>query len=70
MTNEVIAGTRPIGSCRPDGTHQWATRHSDDNLHIFTTYNGWLIDTETKTDSSDMAAHIEMLIVERLNHVV
>jgi hypothetical protein len=52
----VIAGTRPVGSCKPDGSHIWATVAPEDGQYRFTKYNGWLISEETITTSVTMAA--------------
>ena len=54
-TRTVIAGTRPAGSCKPDGTHLWATLTKDDNLFVITKYDGWLIADESRTTSRVLA---------------
>jgi hypothetical protein len=54
-TETKTYGTRPVGSCKPDGRTQWATRTRIDRGWKFTTYNGWLIDSETTTSSPFVA---------------
>jgi hypothetical protein len=48
-TNTVTYGTRPVGSCAPDGRTLWATRSRIDGGWKFTSYDGWLITGETTT---------------------
>jgi len=54
-TITVVAGTRPTGSTPSDGTVLWATRSFTDGRWTFTTYNGWLITSETHTDWQEIA---------------
>ena len=63
---QIIAGTRPVGSCPPDGRVRWATRSFDDGTWTFTSYNGWLIDDETTTTDIGLAGVIEVAIAERV----
>ncbi len=51
----IIAGTRPVGNCTPDGTHRWATRRFEDGVWYFTSYDGWLISSETSTSDPELA---------------
>jgi hypothetical protein len=63
-TAEVIAGTRPVGSCKPDGSHQWVTRSFFDGQYSIVVYDGWLIDSETKTTDSSIAEIISNYLRE------
>ena len=67
METTVIAGTRPTGSCAPDGRVRWATRSFDDGIWTFTSYDGWLIDDETTTTDIGLAGIIEQAISERVS---
>jgi len=58
QTMQIIAGHRPVGPCRPDGSYRWATRYHEDGRYTFTTYNGWLIASETTTDDRALAEYI------------
>lgn len=55
----LIAGQRPTGSCPPDGTHRWVSYYYDDGTHIYTAFNGWLVEDETRTTNATVASRIE-----------
>lgn len=61
-TFTIIAGERPVGSCPPTVENRWAERHFDDGLYTFTVYVGWLIEDETRTSDTALAALIEEAI--------
>jgi len=60
-TETKTYGTRPVGSCKPDGRTLWATRTRIDGGWKFTTYNGWLIDSETTTTNEAVADMLDQL---------
>ena len=55
----VIVGTKPVGSCTPDGSHIWVTRQFRDGRYDFTKFDGWLIAEETTTTDPNMATLLE-----------
>jgi hypothetical protein len=63
MTATVVAGERPVGRCPADGSHRWATVEKVDNEWAYTAYDGWLIDSETKTTDDDIAGLIEQHLI-------
>lgn len=66
INETVIAGTRPTGSTPADGTVLWATRRfHKEGRWTFTTYNGWLISSETCTDLQVIADAIQDTIVRQ-----
>jgi hypothetical protein len=69
-TMQIIAGTRPKGSCAPDGHTRWATRTFDDGVWRFVTYNGWLIENETSTTDLALVDDITAAIVNRVGEAL
>ena len=64
---KVVVGSRPVGSCKPDGSHLWAIRTFEDGVYKFTTFNGWLISSETSTDNLALANIIQGSLREVLS---
>lgn len=61
-TTDTIAGTRPVGNTPANGTHRWATRTFEGGAWHFTTYDGWLIASETTTTDPALAEIITAAI--------
>jgi hypothetical protein len=67
-TQNVIAGTRPVGSCPADGSHKWAVHYLEDNVHHFIVFDGWLQASETTTTDIEIAELVEQSLVGEIDN--